>query len=813
MLSLMSDHKPSTSHLHIETFGNLLKHLRKRARLTQRELAIAVGYSEAHISRLERGERLPDLSTLAASFVPALELQEEPETIARFLELAAIARGNDISTSNHLTIVQSTQREVTQTLESMPIPSNLPIQLTSFIGRETEMEEITGLLHRPERVRLLTLLGAGGCGKTRLALQVAEGLAPEFSHGVWFVDLASLTNPAYISGITASALGISETHMRDPLKTLISFLLPRKALILFDNCEHILVGVAQLVESLLHACPQVQIIATSREILNIPGEKHFHVLPLAYPREGDHDRSSIAKFASVQLFTQRARSTQPAFELTDENAAPVAGICRRLEGIPLAIELAAARVGMLRTGQIETELKDRFEFLTSGRRTLPRHQTLRAMIDWSHDLLSAEERALFRRLAVFTGGWTFDAAASVCLAFSHLSVLNLLSRLVDKSFIVAERRPGEEARYTMLETLREYALEKLEAAQETSYALEQKFWFFHQLALQAQLYGPDKQNWLDRIEADYENIRAVVNWALTSRDPTAAEPYIKEAAELILALVDFFWFRGFALEARTWMEKLLAIPMPASPLRALLLQKSGWFARGSGDFTKADLLLHQALSMAMDIGDKQRASWALGDLGLSARDQGKPEQALTYFSESLRLAQEIGEKRAIANKLYYLAELNKHDFDRAESLWKQGLAIHQAEGDQTHIAWGMEGLAGVGYLKRDFVRAWKFQLESLKIKSKVMDKLGIAYSLEGLAQIAAAEEEPEYAAVLWGAADALRKAMQTPVDPSRADLYTSLIPKTREEIGENRFDELWERGKLMELKDAVQYALQIAPNH
>jgi non-specific serine/threonine protein kinase len=393
---------------------------------------------------------------------------------------------------------------------------------------------------------------------------------------------------------------------------------------------------------------------------------------------------------------------------------------------------------------------------------------------------------------------------------AQISTLDLLSHLVDKSFIIVERNLGNEARYTMLEMLREYAREKLEAAQETTEAREQHFEFFHKLALDSHLYGPEKQLWLDRWEADYDNVRAAVTWALSQREPEGIQPYVEEAIELVLALVDFFWFRGFMMEAREWMDKFVAVEMPASSLRALLLQKAGWYARTSGDFKKADMLLNRALEMAREIGDVNRASWALGDLGLSARDQGDNEQSILYFTEGLSLARQSGEARAIGVKLYDLAESYEllGDVNAARSLWEQGLSLFRAEGDKTHIAWGIEGLAGVAYLKRDFPSALKFHLESLRIKANVMDKLGIAYSLEGLAQVAAAEEEPERAAILWGAADSLREAMHMPSDPSRADLYTSLMPGTREQIGEKRFEQSWEKGKRMELKDAIEYALQ-----
>jgi non-specific serine/threonine protein kinase len=658
---------------------------------------------------------------------------------------------------------------------------------------------------------LLTLVGAGGCGKTRLALQVAGRILHLYPDGVWFVDLAPVADPDLVSRTTASTLGVSKTQEEAITKTLARFLRSKKSLLLFDNCEHILTGVAPLVELLLRDCPQVAILTTTREVLNISGEKQFHVSPLAYPPEGRDKKNSIANFDSVRLFIQRAKNVLTPFDLTEENAPSVARVCRRLDGIPLAIELAAARVALLRVQQIEVELKDRFQLLTSGRRTLPRHQTLRAMIDWSHELLSEEEQRLFQRLSVFAGGWSLEAADALQDHPSHTATLDLLARLIDKSFILVERQIGKEARYSMLETLREYALEKLKTAREITQAREQHFEFFHNFALRSRLYGPEKQFWLDRLEADYDNIHAAVTWALADRDAGGTPPYIEEAAELVLALVDFFWFRGFTAQAREWMDRIIEVGMPATSLHALLLQKAGWFVRGSGDFEKADMLLHRALNMAKQIGDLNRASWALGDLGLSARDQGNNQQSIRYFTEGLKFARQSAEDRAIGVLLYNLAESYEQigDLEKARDLWDEGLHIFRVEGDKTHIAWGLEGLAGAAYLAKDIAGALKFHLESLQIKVEVMDRLGIAYSLEGLAQVAAAEEEPERAAILWGAANHLRETMNIPLDPSREGLYTSLIPSTREQIGEEAFHQAWKRGQGMMLEEAIAFALQV----
>ena len=808
----MPDQGFHTSSLTLDTFGDLLKYLRRRAQLTQRELAIAVGYSEAHLSRLEKNRRLPDLATLAALFIPALGLEAEPEAASRLLELAAMARGENLPSGGKFTVTQSVSEEVAETVETIEIPSNLPLQLTSFIGRETEIEKIKRLLERQEEVRLLTLVGAGGCGKTRLVLQVAEHIVPNYPHGAWFIDLTSITDPKLLPSITASILGIPESHEQETVQSLIDFLRPKKSLVVFDNCEQILTGIAKLIESLLRACPQLQIIATTREVLNIPGEKQFHVMPLPTPpADTILDMQEISEFDSVRLFIERARNVQPGFELTKENAQHVAEICRRLDGIPLAIELAAARVSLLRIQQIESQLKDRFKLLTGGGRTLPRHQTLRAMIDWSYDLLSDEERMLFRRLSVFAGGWTLDAAnAVVADTKSNSPTLELLARLVDKSFINVQRLPGEEARYTILETLHEYAFDKLETVQETEQIREQHFEYFYDLSQQAKLYGNEKGIWLDRLEAEHENIRAALDWSFNKAEAKHNPEQVEKMIRMVLSILDFYWFRGFTIEGREWMDKFLAIEMPPSPLHALLLQKAGWFARGGGNFKKADLLLHRALEMAKEIGDVNRASWALGDLGLSARDQGDNEQSIQYFTEGLQFAEQSGEKRAMGVCMFNLAESYEliRDLDTASELWEQGLSIFREEDDITHIAWGLEGLAGVAYLKKNFANALNFHLESLKHKVDVMDKLGMAYSFEGLAQVNAALDEPGRAAILWGAGSHLRESMNVPLDPSREDVYISLIPKAREQIGDVPFEEAWKKGAALKLEEAIEFALE-----
>ena len=463
-----------------QTFGSLLKYLRHRARLTQRELSIAVGYSEAHVSRLEGSYRPPDAATLAALFVPALHLEDEPGTITRLLDLAAVARGEPIP--EHVTITRTFGVEVTA--EAVPLQGftphrhNLPLQLTSFVGRVREVEAVRQLLGHG--ARLVTLCGPGGCGKTRLALQVAESVVPERRDGVWLVELAGLSAPSEVDQVVTNAL-----DQRAASGSL-------DALLVLDNCEHLIDACAEVVARRLRSMPTLLILATSREALRIGGETTYDVPALDLPeRHATLAAKRLAGYAAVQLFVERARAVRSDFSLGDANATAVAQICLRLDGNPLAIELAAARVQALAVEQIAARLaeRDRFGLLTTGSRAAPpRHQTLRAALDWSYALLSDAEQALLNRLSVFTTGCTLPAVESVCADVLDASrpqtqrqveapqVLTLLAQLVSKSFVMAREVDGE-AHYRLLDTIREYAHEKLQDAGEATWLHSRYRWW------------------------------------------------------------------------------------------------------------------------------------------------------------------------------------------------------------------------------------------------------------------------------------------------------------------------------------------------
>lgn len=440
------------------TFGDLLKYLRRRAGLTQLELAMAVGYSDTQISRLEQNRRLPDLAMIAAQFVPALHLENEPEVTARLLELATFPEGS-----------------AQPTAPTHP-RHNLPTPLTRFIGRAQQIEEVKALLSAS---RLLTLSGIGGCGKTRLALQVATTLQDEFANGVWLVELAPITEPTSVPQTVAAALRVADPSGHSLTEALAHFLSDQELLLVLDNCEHVTEACALLTHTLLQTSPRLKILATSREALNIAGESVWPVPSLALP---DPHRSfpgglgfvaATRESEAVQLFLDRATSTCPTFRVSETNALAVAQICRRLDGIPLAIELAAARVGVLSIEQIAVRLDDRFQLLTGGSRAAPpRQQTLRAAFDWSYDLLSETEQALLRRLSIFTTSWTLQSAETVCIdvpgaksdntraPVEASEMLDLLTGLVRKSLVIAQEQ-DDEVRYRFLDTIREYARDRL----------------------------------------------------------------------------------------------------------------------------------------------------------------------------------------------------------------------------------------------------------------------------------------------------------------------------------------------------------------
>ena len=523
--------------------------------------------------------------------------------------------------------------------------ANLPTPLNRFIGREQEVAEIRELL---PTTQVLTLTGTGGCGKTRLALQIgAEASSTsEFPHGVCWVELAALTDPVLIPQQIAASLGIMEQAGRRLTEVLSDFLQPKKLLLILDNCEHLVTACAQLVEVLLSTCPALCILATSREALNIPGERVWRVPSLSLPETSYvPSREELVRYGAIQLFIERAAAILPSFQLSGENAAAVLQICRRLDGIPLATELAAARVNVLSVEQIAIRLDDAARLLTGGRRTaLPRQQTLRATMDWSYSLLLEQERLLFRRLSVFAGGLSLEAAEAICTdaGIAEGEILDLLARLVDKSLVLVEEREGDR-RYRFLETIRQYALERLWEAGEAA-RLQERHWTWYMALVERaeqETFSPQQAAWFNRIEREHDNLRAALRYLLEGGQ-------VGIAARIGAGALWHFWlYRGYLTEGRNVLERILQQYGEQTSARAWVLLNAGVLARYQDDWSRATVLLEESLDLSRTLRERQLIAYILNALGELRCSRGDYERATTLYDECLSLLRELGDRRVL----------------------------------------------------------------------------------------------------------------------------------------------------------------------
>jgi len=801
-----------------QSFGDLLKYLRTRARLTQRELSIAVGYSEAQISRLEQNLRPPDLAALTALFIPALYLEDEPVIVARLIELAAQARGEKLPRSGVITFSRSIRQETKETVRTVEegMPGNLPWQLTSFLGRESEIAEVRNLLDLSSegvrKNRLITLTGSGGAGKTRLALEVARQSAQAYQDGVWFIELASISNPNHVPQAVISDLGLPEPRDDSPTGSLLKYLRTKRILLILDNCEQIISGTAPLTEEILHACPYVQIIATSREILNTPGEVRFRVPSLSLPDGESISSDIVSQSESVRLFVERAQAVLPSFALKEDNLSNILQICRRLDGMPLAIELAAARTATLSIQQIATRLETGFRLLSGGRTTLPRHQTLEATIEWSYDLLSKAERVLLGRLSIFSGGWTLESAEAVVSDSALVTtetVLDLLSKLVNKSLVIVEWQAGAEARHRMLQTIHMFAREKLRARNELEQLRAGHFDYFFRMVKQGEENLFAAESSVDWAEREIDNLRLALAWALDP-DPGGASSQERtgRALELMLHVWPLWLSRGYSVEGNEWLNQLLSVHTASTSARARALLLMGDLAGFRRDYIGQTEFVQEALALARKLGDRKLIASSLMEMGLVERDHRYPV-AVQFLTESLAMFQELNENLWVCRTSFLIAQTHtaNGNLEAAKPLWGQGLALCRAENDKWQIAWGLEGLGDVERLEEHLEQAKELYSESLKLRVAVMDKAGIAYALEAFAQLAAAQEEFKRAAVLCGAAEQLLQTLNLLLDPSRQEFHTSLIATAHTQLGEETFTEARDRGRTMKMQQAINYAL------
>ena len=722
---------------------------------------------------------------------------------------------------------------------SLPTLPDLPIEVASFIGRERELAGITSILSES---RLLTLTGAGGCGKTRLALRAAAEVARRFPDGVWTVQLAPLTSSALVPRTVATALGIQRTEGRPLLATLALAIGPRRLLLILDNCEHLIGACARLAETLLRACPHLTILATSREPLRIPGEVTWRVPSLALPGAGPlPPLEKLAQIEAVALFLDRARARRPDFALNTANAPAVAAICQRLDGLPLGIELAAGRMGSLTPEHIATRLDGALQLLEGGGRTLPRHETMRGALDWSHALLSEEERTLFRRLAVFMGGFDAEAAQDVC--GGETSVLPMLLALVEKS-LVEPRLRERETRYRLLEPVRQYAWARLEEQGEVAEMERRHARSFLTLAEAAEphLMSGAREPWMARLAEEQDNLRAALAWSRRGTEPGDLEVGLRLCGALAWRWV----FQGEASEGLEWIESALAKSERADPAaRMKALYFSGELTWLLGQHALARTKLEESAAFWRAHGDRRNLAYALQALAPIAPEP----QATALGEESLRLFQEVGDEWGATHAMFSLAILTllRGDSVAARSQLEAVLGMWRSQADEWGMAQTLNFLGdlarGAGDIETATARyqesltllrrqsmtgtipsllhnlaylalrddrprqALRLFRESLILFRDQGDQRGLAECLAGLACALVAQRQSERAARMFGAAEALFTAIDAAIWPVNAPDYTRGLALDRERMDARAFTAAWEAGHALSLSEALAEAL------
>lgn len=682
---------------------------------------------------------------------------------------------------------------------------NLPFQLTTFVGRVDEVAEIQRLLATK---RLVTLTAVGGAGKTRLALEVATRSLDGYPDGTWLVDLTPIRDDDLVSRVFGSTLRVHERARQPIAQTLIQHLRGKRLLLVVDNCEHVIQGCARLIDPILRSCVDITFLATSRESLRIGGETVRRVAPLAVP---DHaaqiDLDDLAQCEAVSLFLDRAKSAAPGFEMSVENAPSIAELCRRLDGIPLAIELAAARAGLMSPNQILSRMQDRFQLLTSGSRAGPeRHRTLKAAIDWSHDLLSEQERTLFRRLSVFAGSFSVEAVEEVCSSddLDAGAIIGLLGSLVDKSLVIGIDHGTAPIRFRMLDTLHEYGRERLAEGGEVERIQERHCEFFVSIAAEAapNLRSHEQRAWHQRLGDDISNLRAALAWSRSRA--------IMAHVQLATTLTDFWYVHGLVQEGEAWIDGALAAYPVRDQLRARALEHGGHLFFWRADLEGYSSRCHEFLDIYQELGDQMGIGRGLARVGEVAEWRGDLEKAHSCYERALVLSKQTGDTGYVGVTLRNLGRLAMREGDHALacSYLDESVSWNEVLGDQLQKCWATAYLGLNAVDSGDLVVARSHLKQSVAIGQAIDSPIALATSLMYFAVLAAAQQDPIRALRLAGASEALAEfAGAAPIRLTRP-MVEPWLDRSRRTAGPERSAALREEGRAMSRQRAVEYALK-----
>jgi predicted ATPase/serine/threonine protein kinase len=703
-------------------------------------------------------------------------------------------------------------------------PNNLSMPRTKIVGREGEINQLALALRRAD-TRLLTLTGVGGTGKTTLALAVARELSTEFADGVFLVELAAITSPELVASTIAQPLCVKEAGGKSVVEILKEHLRVREVLLVIDNFEQVN-SAAPLLAELLAAAPRLKVMVTSRAPLHLSTEREYAVLPLAVPEDfATASSDELSRYEAVRLFVERAQMVKPRFALTNDNAQSVAEICTRLDGLPLAIELAAARVRVLSPQAILTKLEHRLRLLTGGARDLPaRQQTMRGAVEWSYELLTEDEKRLFRRLAVFAGGFRFEAAESVMGALSSadgnrivsdehakagdrqltIDILDGITSLVDKSLLAQKEQADGEPRFRMLEVVREYALDALEAAGESETMRRSHAAYFLALGEEAEphLRGAQSVEWLNRLEEEHDNVRVALQWTLENDADSGLR---------LAGAISLFWnTHSHYIEGRKWLEQALARSVRASAsARAKALNGAGQLAQRQGDYQAARNFYVQSLHIGKETGDKRQIAVSCNGLGLMSYLLGHNIAAHSFLENSLPIGRELGDKALLSITLITLGELTRIEgnYVVARSFYEEALALAREIGHKEKVSVSLLNLGAVSYQVGDFAAAHSSYMKALAIAQELRYKTGISLVLDGLAALTMQHGGTKRAAELAGAAEALRAEIGYKLEIPDRRFRDAYLAELRAVLNEADFADAYAQGRTLKPEEALALAL------